>query len=388
MRINPRYFAALAAFLLYLPKIFSQTNPPPPDVHELVVREPHLLSKPAERSAAIDLLDRAWKNYEVHGISSPYVLRVSFETNGLSQSEGAGTMEELYDGHSRWRWTEQFQDSHLIRIGTEDRIYGTHPSEPVPLRVQLVRSVLLQPIVHDAGSFVIRDAKVEHDGKAISCLLLSYSLPPNPAPRSWVEREDCIEAATGLLEVWSEAPGIYAVYDYAGAAEFHGHLLPRQISIFEAGRLAVQVRVENFDDAPGLDPELFKPTPEMLDAGQAFALASPRRLPLRVDPSDAPTSRFFQPVIVHATLDAQDGTVLDAEALETTDPQLSRAALDIVKGTSFDPTGFQQEVFFNVQFHFPAVRLNGPPIFHSNPRWVILDRPGRTPVRKRPLPGK
>ena len=36
----------------------------------------------------------------------------------------------------------------------------------------------------------------------------------------------------------------------------------------------------------------------------------------RVDPSDGPTSTYFQPVIVHATLDAQGGRVIDAEALQ------------------------------------------------------------------------
>lgn len=388
MRTATRLLGLFAFSLLCIPAIFAQTNPPPPDPHEMVTREPRILSKLADRSAAIDLLDRARKNYDLHSISAPYVLKVSFETNGTAQSEGRGTMEELYDGHSHWRWTEQLQDSRVMRIGADGHIYGTNPSDPVPLRVQLVRSVLLRPIVHDPASFVFRAANVKSDGKAFSCLLLSYSLPPNPAPRSWVEREDCLDPATGLLQTWSEAPGIYAVYDYTGAAEFHGHVLPRQISIFEEGRLAIQVRVESLEDAPNLDPNLFKPTPEMVDAGESFGLASPRRLPLRVDPSDAPTSRFFQPVIVHATLDAQDGSVLDAEALQNSDPDLARAAIDLVRSTSFEPSGFQQEAFINVQFHLPAVNLGGPPVFHSSVRWMIWDRRGKVPpVRRMPHPG-
>lgn len=42
---------------------------------------------------------------------------------------------------------------------------------------------------------------------------------------------------------------------------------------------------------------------------------------------------------------------------------------------------FQQEAFINVQFHMPAARLDGPPIFHSSARWVILDRRGRVPQK-------
>ncbi len=388
-RLSGFRFGCFAASLvcistIFIQAVFAQTNPPPPDPHEMVTRQPRTLTKLADRSAALDLLDRARHNLTLRDISTPYALKVSFETNGAAQYEGEWTMEELSDGESHWRWTAQLGDSRVTRIGADGRVYGTNPSDPIPLRVQLVRSALLRPIARDSGGYVIRAADVERDGKTLSCLLLSYSLPPNPAPRSWVEREDCIDPATGLLQMWSAAPGIYAVYDYNGAAEFHGRTLPRQISIFEDGRPAVQVRVESLKDASGIDPNLFKPTPEMLDAGEAFTLAGPSRLPMRVDPSDAPTSRFFQPVIVHAILDAQDGSVLDAEALQTSDRDLSRAALDLVRSTFFEPSGFQQEVFINVQFHFPAARLGGPPIFHSRVSWVNLDHHAKFPPVRRP----
>jgi hypothetical protein len=385
-----RYFAASLSFfslvLIFSPIVLAQTNPPPSDPHEMVTREPRILTKPAERSAALDLLARARQNFDLHDIASPYELKVSFETNGSAQYEGQWTMEQLSDGGSHWRWSAQLGDMQLVQIGADDRVYSSDPSAPVPLRVQLVRSILFRPVMHNVAVYEIRARDVEHDGKQMTCLLLSHSLPPNPAPRSWVEREDCIDPATGMLQVWSEAPGIYAIYDYAGATEFHGHTLPRQISIFEDGRPAVQVRVESLKDAPDLDPNLFKPTQEMLDAGEAFALASPSREPIRVDPSDGPTSRYFQPVIVHAIIDAEDGSVRDAEALQTSDRDLSRAALEMVKNTAFEPSGFQQEIFVNVQFHFPALRFGGPAIFHSSVRWVNLDHHGKFPPVRHPPP--
>ncbi|MGO9862746.1 MAG: hypothetical protein ACLPLR_03960 [Terriglobales bacterium] len=385
-------FAGLCALSLFsisaifTQTTFGQTNPPPPDPREMVTRQPKTLAKSAERSAALDLLGRARQNFDLRDISTPYALKVSFDTNGASQMEGQWTMEDYSDGASHWRWTAQLGDIQIIRIGSDGRVYGSDPAEPVPLRVQLVRSVLLHPVVENPGAFTMRAANVERDGRAMSCLLLSYSVPPNPAPRSWVEREDCIDPATGLLQMWSEAPGIYALYDYNGAANFHGHTLPRQISIFEDGRLAVQVRVESLLDAPDPDPSLFEATPKMIDAGESFNLSAPRRFPMRVDPSDAPTSPFFQPVIVHAILDAQDGSVLDAEALQNSDRDLSRAAIDLVRSNSFEPSGFQQEAFINVQFHLPAMRLGGPPIFHSSVRWINLDHRGKFPPLRRPPP--
>jgi hypothetical protein len=389
MRTSTRFFGLFAPSLLCIPLISAQTNPPPPDPHEMVTHEPRTLSKPAERSAALGLLDRARHNYNLHDISAPYALKVSFETNGAAQTEGEGTMEELSDGGSHWRWMAKLQDSLVIRIGVGGRVYGTNPSEIVPLRVQMIRSALHWPIMRNAGASAIRVADVERDGKAMSCLLLSSSIPPNPAPRSWVETEYCIDPDTGLLETWSEAPGIFAVYDYDGAAEFHGRMLPREITIYEEGRIVVHARVESLEDSSNIDGNLFQPTPEMVEQGGSFTLASPNRFPMRVDPSDSPTSTFFQPVMVHAILDAQDGRVLDAEVLQNSDRDLSRAAIDLVRSTSFSPSGFQQEIFINVQFHLPAVELGGPPIFHSSVRWVIWEHERKSvPVRVPSRSGK
>ena len=94
-------------------------------------------------------------------------------------------------------------------------------------------------------------------------------------------------------------------------------------------------------------------------------------------------------MIVHAILGAQDGRALDAEVLQNSDRDLSRAALNLVRSTSFSPSGFQQEVFINVQFHLPAVELGGPPIFHSSVRWVIWEhRRKAAPVRVPSRSGK
>jgi hypothetical protein len=284
-------------------------------------------------------------------------------------------MEELYDGHSQFRWTAQLHDMKVTRVGANDRVYGANPDQPIPLRIQLIRSVLLRPVLFNIAKFEIRAADVERDGKHLACFLLSHSLPSNPAPRAWVEREDCVDSDTGLLRMWSEAPGIYAIYDYEGS-DFHGYLLPRQVSIYEEGRLAVQIHVDSLADAPNLDANLFKPSDEMGETAETFALSSAGRLgPLRVDP-DGPASRFFQPVIVHAILDAQDGSVLDAETLQNSSDELGRAALDLVRGSSFDPTGFQQEMFINVQFHFPATAFGGPPLAvyrSARVHWVRVD---------------
>lgn len=387
MRAPTRFLGLAASCLVLAPALFAQTNPPPPDPHEMVTREPRTLTKPSERSAAIDLLARARQNLNMHAFATPYALKVSFRTNGDAQNEGEGTMEQVSDG-PHWRWTAELPGSSIIRVGGNGHVYGNNPAEPVPMRVHLLRAALHWPIARNLSGSAIRAANVEYNGKPVECFLLSAGVPENPAPRSWVEEEYCVDPATGFLQTWSEAPGIYAVYDYTGATDFRGHTLPGQISIFEGGTLAIEARVESFGEAPELDPALFELTPEMVDAGGSFTLSGPNRFPLRVDPSDGPTSTYFQPVIVHATLDAQDGHVLDAEALQNSDRDLSRSAIEMVKSTSFPASGFQQEAFINVQFHMPAAQMGGPPIFHSSVRWVIWEERGKHhPVGRLPRPG-
>jgi len=385
MRAFSRLCGSFFFLLSCLPVLLAQFNPPPRDPHELVTHDPQTLTKPADRSAAIDQLDRARKNFEIHDAKAPYSLKVSFETNGATQLEGTGTMEEFYDGHGQFRWTAQLGDARVTRVGADHRVYGSDASEPIPLRIQLVRTVLLNPVQHDIATFVIRAGNVELDGKQLTCFLLSRSQPSGPGPRDWRERENCVDPATGLLRMWSEAPGIYAMYDYNGG-DFHGHVLPRQISVCEEGRLAVQIRLQSLEDAPNLDVNLFQPSPQLGEAQETFGLSGASRpSSLRVDPSDAPTSHFYQPVIVHAILSAADGTVLDAEALQDSSDELGRAALDLVRSTAFDPTGFQQEVFVSVHFHLPATRIGGPPIavFRSaRVRWVPVGwHPKAPPAR-------
>ena len=189
-----------------------------------MTHDPRTLTKPDDRSAAIDQLDRARKNFEIHDAKAPYSLKVSFETNGATQLEGRGTMEEFYDGLGQFRWTAQLGDVRVTRVGADHRVYGSDASEPIPLRIQLVRTVLLKPVQYDIATFVIRGADVELDGKQLTCFLLIRSQPSGPGPRDWRERENCVDPATGLLRMWSEAPGIYAMYDYYGG-DFHGHVL-------------------------------------------------------------------------------------------------------------------------------------------------------------------
>ncbi len=343
------FSASLVAFALAAASAFCQMAPLPADRHELVTGFAQLLNSPDQRAVAVDLLKRAQQNYNLQESGgAPFVLKASFTSNGQLPYEGYGEMEETWQG-ANWRWTAWLGGSTQIRVASGGKIYGT--TDPVPLRLQMARSAIFWPITGALQRETIRSAAVKYKGKKITCLLLSGGVAAVPASRFWVETEYCIDPSSGLLEMWSEAPGIYVTYDYDDAISFHGHAIARQISVVENGDTLLQIRVNKLEDAGTIDPSIFQPTPEMLAQGPSFTLSAPGRFPIRVQPDPNVLVGSIQPVIVHATIGDNDGQVREAEALQTSDRELADAALEIVRNSTFEPTGMQREAFVNVQFY-------------------------------------
>jgi len=318
---------------------------------ELVTGAARALITPEEREDAMVLLDRARMNTTLHAAGVPaFQMKVSFTATGGSRFEGDGVMEEIYAG-AMLRWTERLGSSSQIHIVSGGQTFATNPKEPVPLRVQMVRGAIFQPIGSAPGTGMIRAQTVQRDGQQLTCLLLSGSVPTTPMPRQWVETEFCIDPDTALLHSWSVAPGIYVNYDYSDAIQFHGRTVARQITVVEGNNPVLQIHIESLQDADNLDPRVFEPSTEMTSAGPAFALSYPRRFPIRAGLLESSSAQMIQPVIVHATLSNVDGRVIEAEALQDTNRQLAQDAVQLVEHSRFPATGLQQEVFINVQEH-------------------------------------
>jgi hypothetical protein len=383
MRPTARLVGIFAYSLLFIPAIFAQTNPPAKDANEFVTHDSHVVTKQSDRADAVALLQAARQKNDLRDLTTPYSIKASFETSGATQLEGKGTYEEFSEGDAR-RWTAKLGDYEITRIANGPHAYSTNPTDPIPLRIQTVRAAMLSPIPQNFDPGTMREATVKRDGKTFTCVLGSGSIGQYAAPRAWTESEYCVDNATGLLQMWSEAPGVFARYSYDGAKDFHGHMLPREISIYQEGHLTVNLHLDGPVDLPELDPNLLTPTQEMIDAGEAVVLGMPNRFPLHVMPSDAPPSSYFQPVIVHAILDADDGTVIDAEPIQNYDPELTKAAMELVNNSAFPLLGFQRDVYINVEFHLPAGSTGGRIVIRTPVRWRITDRDVRVVGPRRP----
>jgi hypothetical protein len=344
---------------LFTSYILSQSAPTvapvPYDPLELATGPALVPDTPEKRALLLNLLERARQNNAMHTPgTAPFTLKVSFNSTGNgSKNTGYGEVEETWLNGQTWRWSARLGDYSQLRIFYEGAAYDDKPRGSMPLRLQMVRNAVFWPVVGNFAPSLIRMATANWQGTEVACMLISGggNEATATAGRRWEESEYCIDPKTGLLRAHSEAPGIYAIYDYEGAAQFHGRTLARQITVVEGGATVLQIHLDGIEDAND-DPHQFVPTHKMLARGPGAIMVGPFRFPEFVS-VPASYSGAVQPVIVHAILD-EKGKVLDAEVTQSSDPALSTAALGRVWRSSFGaaarPGKLQREAFINVQF--------------------------------------
>jgi hypothetical protein len=337
----------------------NQLPPVPSDPLELATGPVQIADTADKRAAILALLERARQNDNLHApAGAPFALKVSFVSSGQSLYTGPGEMEEVWLTPGTWRWAAHLGDYSQSRIYHNGMAYDTNAHAYLPLRLQMVRSAIFWPVSGNLADLLIRTAAASWKGAPVTCALVSGTRSEVTAipGRRWQEEEFCVDPKSGLLQTYSVAPGIYNVYDYSNAFQFHGSTIARQISIVENGSPVVQVQLDSLQDAGPVDPASFTPTAEM--QGPGVVIRGPLRFPQFMTNSQT-TSGTVQPVIVHALLDVT-GKVLEAESLEVANASLSDAALQLVRTSNYGPppgrggVPVQREVFINVQFTPPS----------------------------------
>ena len=102
--------ASLSLLLLSSSVAFTQEQqvaPLPSSSFELATNGVQTADTPEKRAAALNLLERARQNTDLHGLSSaPFALKASFDSAGSAQNTGSGKLEEIWlSGH----WSDQFE---------------------------------------------------------------------------------------------------------------------------------------------------------------------------------------------------------------------------------------------------------------------------------------
>ena len=356
MRIT--LFAVLLLNALCAGPVTAQTKqvaPVPGDPLELATGPAIIADTPEKRSAILNLLERARQNNNLHvNGMNPFELKASFNSGGSAGNSGPGVLEESWLSGSTWRWNEHLGSYSQLRIFHNGVAYDSNPASYQPLRLQMIRQAIFWPVAGDFATNVIRVAEASWNGKPVTCALIAgpRANASQEIGRQWIEEEFCVDPATGFLQTYSIAPGIYDVYDYSNALEFHGHSLARRITIVENSIPIATIELNEIKDLNTADGSLFIPSADM--KGPGIMLGPPMRFPQVVkNNSPATATGVVQPIIIHAALDVR-GRVLEAEALQTSDSVGSDAALKLVRNTNYGPARnralVQRDVFINVQF--------------------------------------
>jgi hypothetical protein len=356
MSIRP---SRIALFTLLLASYaYSQSNPKvaplPYDPLELATGPTVVPDTPEKRALLLNLLERARQNSAMHTPgTAPFTMKVSFNSTGNSKNTGYGEVDETWLNGQTWRWSARLGDYSQLRIIYQGMAYDDKPKGFMPLRLQMVRNAVFWPVIGNFAPELLRMATASFQGTDLACMLISGTLnDATPTPgRRWEENEFCIDPKSGLLRTHSEAPGIYAIYEYEGALQFHGRTIPRQISVVEGGETVLQIHIDSIEDA-NTDPNQFVPTHKMLAHGPGAIMTGPFRFPEFV-PAPAGYSGIVQPVIVHAIVN-EKGKVLDAEVVQSSNLTLTATALGVVWRSSYGPGRrpgpLQREAFINVKF--------------------------------------
>jgi hypothetical protein len=263
--------------------------------------------------------------------------------NSLGQTnyDGVWEMEDQFSPGQGHRWTASAASGYTFTsIAAAGQIYGDGTASAVPLRLLEARGVLFDPIQSpsNAGHGTIRTSTSTFQGATVTCLLLSRPRNTvNPASgRDWEETEECIDAQSGLLRVHSEAPGRYAVYDYTDAPQLGGHVLPRNVTITEGGRIVSKISIESLQGMTSADPAVFIPTAAMRAKGPAVAMTSATKISRVQGLGSSPAASVtLRPVCVFGIV-TPAGHLVEAHALQPSDPN-SRAAIEDARKIDFSP---------------------------------------------------
>ena len=142
--------------------------PVPADTQEPVTGSIQVPTTPAERAAALSLLERARQNSDMHLAGTPpFQLDVTFVASGNVSYVGSGTLSETWLSGQRWRWTANLAGYSQTRIGRGQMGFDEQPVPAVPLRVHMLREAVFWPVRFGPGAR-LRTAAAQRNGKSLT----------------------------------------------------------------------------------------------------------------------------------------------------------------------------------------------------------------------------
>ena len=253
-------------------------------------------------------------------------------SGGQTEYDGDWEMEEIFIPKYGTRWTAKAAAGYTTtQISADNQHYGDGTSSTIPLRLHEARAALLGAIPTNLNRRSVRTSTGTYKGAAVTCVLLPGPdrVPTPSSGRRWDELKDCIDPQSGLLQVHSQVPGRYYGYDYTDAPKLGDRVLPRMVTVTEAGRIVSLIHVDSLTELSEADSSLFTPTAEMKAHGESVDMAQAQKISVFPDRIPMAPGATIQPVCVFA-LFTPLGEIVEAHSLQPSDPN-SQAAVEYAK---------------------------------------------------------
>jgi hypothetical protein len=281
---------------------------------------PHPVQGVSQRAEIINLLLNAHRISNVR--AQAYDLKTTFIASGSSSSSGTWQLEDISPGAGLYRWTAQGPNYSAVNLQSNRIMYSNQAANSLPLRLLQVREAIFysEPVVGPRAT--IRTANGSINGVDVICALISHNAPASSQTggRRWDEEEFCVDPKAGTLMTYSLAPGLYVLYDYSKALQFHGKLIADKFTITQAGQTVVEAETESVTD-PSNNAAMFQ-TAGLNQIGVGPVMSAPWHVRAR-RPSPGSTAQI---VVLHG-MQSPDGQLSEIELLASSDASLNEPAL-------------------------------------------------------------
>ena len=333
--------------------------PVPSDPLELVTGNAQPVQDVSQRAEIINLVVNAHRHSNVR--AQPYDLKTTFTASGSSSADGIWQLEDTSPGAGLYRWTAQGPNYSAVNLQANRILYSNQPAISLPLRLAQVRAAIFfsEPMLGPRAS--LRTASGNLNGVDLVCALIAHNATTSgqTGGRRWEEEEYCVDPKAGTLITYSLVPGLYVLYDYSKALQFHGKLVANKFTITQAGRTVVEARTESVTDPPN-NPAGFQ-TAGLNQIGVGPIMSAPWRFrSMRPLPAGAPGGTA-QVVTLHG-MQSPAGQLADVELLASSDASLNEPALAVASkwvggmmGQEPEPgvTPQSHEVLMTIQYSTP-----------------------------------
>ncbi len=347
MTLRIFFGTAIAACLISCGLLAQEPSPPPPppqrislesvprppvpaDPLELVTGDAQTVEDVVQRAAEKSMLVKAESLTNVR--AQPYDLKTTFTSYEASGASEQWIVEDASPARTIYRWSAQGPAFSGIYLSRDSLLSSDRPSTAIPLRLAQDRDAIFYAFTWEGPRASFRVATGYLNGAELHCILIGHEEGQHvlTGSRNWNEFEYCIDPKTGLLQVYSPAPGIYVRYEYANAVHFHDRTIPGGFTITEGGRTVLESRTVSVTDPGDSNSQMF--------SAQGLA---PLGVGASTAPADvvnviAPTPTMIRD-LSHATMmtvvvdciSGEAGGRAEAEVLTSTDTGLDQTALDL-----------------------------------------------------------